>query len=129
MQHHESPSLRSRAACLSLVALLVAATAFAQGWRGAGRAKGVVLGPAGKPVGGASVAAIGAEDEGGGPKAEKTDAKGRWTLIGLTAGEWKLKIEANGFQPFADDFTVYAQGAPDTLRATLTPVPKEELEA
>jgi tetratricopeptide (TPR) repeat protein len=40
-----------------------------------------------------------------------------------------LKVEAAGFQPFEDDFQVYGGSSPDTLRATLTPVPKEVIAA
>jgi tetratricopeptide (TPR) repeat protein len=119
-----------RAAGAALFAsLCLAQAAGAQAWRGPGRAKGVVLDAAGNPVAGATVTAVWKESEGGGPAPVKTDAKGKWSLIGLTPGDWKLAVAAAGFQPFSDDFAVYPQGSTDTMRAVLTPIPKEVLEA
>ena len=112
-----------------LMALCAASAIQAQGWRGAGRAKGVILDPAGNAVPGAAVTIVWGENEGGGPPAAKSDDKGRWSFIGLVAGDWKIQVEAPGFQPFRDDFVVYGGGAPETLRATLTPIPKEVLQA
>jgi lipopolysaccharide biosynthesis regulator YciM len=111
------------------IALCAASAIQAQGWRGAGRAKGVILDPAGNAVKGAQVTILWAENEGGGPAAVKSDEKGRWSFVGLVAGSWEIKVDAPGFQPFEDEFVVYGGGAPETLRATLTPIPKEELEA
>jgi Tfp pilus assembly protein PilF len=112
-----------------LLALCAASAIQAQGWRGAGRAKGVILDPAGKAVPGAQVTLVWAENEGGGPPSVKTDDKGRWSFIGLVAGSWKIQVEAPQFQPLEEDLVVYGGGAPETLRSTLVPIPKEVLEA
>jgi tetratricopeptide (TPR) repeat protein len=119
----------SAAATALLALLLCGAAAQGQAWRGPGRAKGVILDPSGNPVVGATVHVSWAESEGGGPPPLKTDAKGRWSLVGLVPGDWKLKVEAVGYHPFEEGFVVYGGGAPDTLRATLDPIPKEVLEA
>jgi Tfp pilus assembly protein PilF len=124
---------RSLSRVVSPIVLLMALGATsaieAQGWRGGGRAKGVILDPAGNAVKGALVTVVWTENEGGGPAAVKSDDKGRWSFVGLVAGNWEIKVEAPGFQPFEEDFVVYGGGAPETLRATLTAIPKEELEA
>jgi tetratricopeptide (TPR) repeat protein len=125
----QSLFVRVASAIAVLGLFVLVATATAQGWRGPGRAKGVVLDPEGKPVVGATVTIEWSENEGGGPKPAKSDDKGRWTFMGLVPGPWRLKIEAEGFQPFDDDIQVYGGSAPETLRATLTPIPKEVLAA
>ena len=114
--------------CVLFMALCATSAIHAQGWRGSGRAKGVILDPAGNAVKGAQVGVVWAENEGGGPAAVKSDDKGRWSFVGLVAGSWKVKVEAPGFQPFEEDYVVYGGGAPETLRSTLTPIPKEVLE-
>jgi tetratricopeptide (TPR) repeat protein len=77
---------------------------------------------------GATVTVTWVDDEGG-PPAAKTDAKGRWSFVGLVPGDWKLSVAADGYKPFEETFPVYGGGAPDTLRATLEPIPKQVLEA
>jgi Tfp pilus assembly protein PilF len=125
----KSPFVRVASAIAASAFLVLASHSAAQGWRGEGRAKGVILDPEGKPVAGATVTVIWGEHEGGGPKPAKTDEKGRWSYIGLVPGPWSLKVEAAGFQPFEDDFQVFGGSSPDTLRATLTPIPKEVIAA
>jgi tetratricopeptide (TPR) repeat protein len=117
------------ASAIAVLSFAVIAQVAAQGWRGSGRAKGVVLDQAGQTVAGATVTIDWSENEGGGPKPAKTDDKGRWSFIGLVPGPWKLKIEAEGFQLFEDDIQVYGGSAPETLRASLTPIPKEIVAA
>src|SRR5687768_5884406 len=115
-------SLLGSASPIALISLFLAASGVeAQGWRGGGRAKGVVLDAAGSPLPGAAVTVVWAENEGGGPPAVKTDAKGRWSLVGLVAGPWKVRVEAPCYEPFEDDFVVYGAGLPDTLRSQLVP--------
>jgi tetratricopeptide (TPR) repeat protein len=89
----------------------------------------VILDPSGNPVVGATVMASWVDSDEGGPPPVKTDAKGRWSFVGLVPGEWKLEVVAQGFHPFEEGFTVYGGGAPETLRATLDPIPKEVLDA
>lgn len=83
---------------VSLLALLVAATASAQGWRGVGRLSGVVVDQAGKPVQGAKVMLMSVKS-GNGPDPIITDARGKWTAGGLLGGQWHVDVEAPGFLP------------------------------
>ncbi|HXK09946.1 MAG TPA: tetratricopeptide repeat protein [Vicinamibacteria bacterium] len=80
-----------------LVALvaLTSAPASAQDWRaGTGRLEGRVLDAAGKPLVGAVVKL---ELPGRGGTELRTDAKGRWAILGLTGGEWVVELSAPGY--------------------------------
>ena len=81
----------------SLLALLVAATASAQGWRGVGRLQGVVVDQNNKPVKGAKVILKSPRADETGPDPVLTDAKGRWASGGLIGGQWYIDVEAEGF--------------------------------
>jgi tetratricopeptide (TPR) repeat protein len=79
-----------------VLALLVASTALAQ-VRGKGRLQGTVVDESGKPVAGAAVT-ISPADGSTTPIKSKTDAKGRWSALGLVGGTWNVDIEAPGYQ-------------------------------
>lgn len=82
----------------SLLALLVAATASAQAWRGTGRLQGVVTDPSGKPIAGAKVILMWQKPgNSGGPTPFTTNAKGKWAAGGLAGGPWNIDVEAPGF--------------------------------
>ncbi len=83
-------------AVVMMLALFVAGAAMAQ-VRGRGRLQGTVTDPDGKPVAGASVTVSTASGNTA-PIKSKTDAKGRWSALGLTGGQWNVDIEAPGFQ-------------------------------
>jgi len=82
---------------VSLIALLVAATASAQAWRGVGRLQGVVVDQDGKPVKGAKVILKSVKGSNTGPAPVITDAKGKWAAGGLIGGQWNIDVEAEGF--------------------------------
>jgi tetratricopeptide (TPR) repeat protein len=82
---------------VAVLALFVASAAMAQ-VRGKGRLQGTVSDESGKPVAGASVT-IAPADGSTTPIKSKTDAKGRWSALGLTGGQWNVDIEAPGYQP------------------------------
>lgn len=85
---------------VSLLALLVAATASAQAWRGMGRLQGVVTDPSGKPIQGAKVMLVWQKaGNSGGPNPILTNAKGKWVAGGLAGGPWNVDVEAAGFLP------------------------------
>lgn len=84
-------------AAVAVLALLVASAAIAQ-VRGKGRLQGTVIDDSGKPVAGAAIT-IAPADGSTTPIKSKTDAKGRWSALGLTAGQWNIDIEAAGFEP------------------------------
>lgn len=81
----------------SLLALLFAATASAQAWRGVGRLQGVVVDQNGKPVKGAKVILKSVRGSETGPDPIITDAKGKWAAGGLIGGQWYVDVEADGF--------------------------------
>ena len=79
------------------VVLLVAASATFAQVRGKGRLQGTVT-DAGtsKPIEGATVTLTPAEGSTQ-PIVVKTNAKGRWSALGLTNGAWNVDIEAKGY--------------------------------
>lgn len=84
-------------AAVAVLALLVASASMAQ-VRGKGRLQGTVTDESGKPVAGASIT-VAPADGSTTPIKSKTDAKGRWSALGLVGGQWNIDIEAPGFQP------------------------------
>ena len=88
--------MRKAPVLLLAIVLLLAGAVSAQ-VRGKGRVQGVVTDAAtGKPVEGATVTVSPAD---GSTQAivAKTNAKGRWSALGLTNGQWNVDIEATGF--------------------------------
>lgn len=84
-------------AAVAVLALLVASAAVAQ-VRGKGRLQGTVVDESGKPIAGASIT-VAPADGNTTPIKAKTDAKGRWSALGLTGGQWNVDIEAAGYEP------------------------------
>ncbi|MFN7976708.1 MAG: carboxypeptidase regulatory-like domain-containing protein [Vicinamibacterales bacterium] len=97
---------------LSLAALVVvllgALPAFAQ----TGRIGGVVKDDKGQPLKGATVVA---ENPSASPPSftSTTDDKGRFSIIGLRAGNWKLTASAPGFSPSVGQVPVRTIGQPN----------------
>ncbi len=79
--------------------LLHAAVAGGQGapGQGAARAQGVVRGPEGEPIVEGRVTLRLEADPAVGPPPVATDARGRWAILGLAGGRWRVVIEAEGF--------------------------------
>lgn len=86
-----------RRVLVAVLALLVATAAMAQ-VRGKGRLQGTVTDESGKPVAGAAIT-VAPADGNTTPIKAKTDARGRWSALGLTGGQWNVDIEAPGYQP------------------------------
>ena len=83
-------------AALVMLSLAIAAGATAQ-VRGRGRLQGTVTDQAtGKPVQGATVT-LSPSAEKTQPIVARTDDKGRWSALGLTAGSWNIDVAANGY--------------------------------
>ena len=106
---------------LSLAALVVvllgALPAFAQ----TGRVGGVVKDDKGQPLKGATVVA---ENPAASPPSftATTDDKGRFSIIGLRAGNWKLTASAPGFQPQNGQLNIRTIGTPNPpVEFTLAP--------
>jgi len=79
--------------------ILVPAAGNAQDWAGKGRAQGVIKDEKGDPIEGARVTLrpLNAPDEG--PEPVYTNGKGRWSILGLGGGLWKVLIDAEGYKP------------------------------
>jgi tetratricopeptide (TPR) repeat protein len=110
---------------LALFALLLALPAAAQDWKGKGRLEGRVTDPDGKPIVGASVK-IRLPDRPEAGVDVKTDGKGRWALMGLRGGEWKITIEAPGFMVGETVYSVSEVARGNPVNYTMKPVPKTE---
>lgn len=79
------------------VMLALVATAVSAQVRGKARLQGVVTEQgSGKPVEGATVT-VAPGDGSTTPIVVKTNAKGRWSALGLTSGPWNVDIEAKGY--------------------------------
>ncbi len=92
----------------SIMALLIAALpAAAQ----TGRIGGTVKDTEGKPIKGATVVA---ENPASAPSSftATTDDRGRYSMIGLKAGSWKITASAPGFTPSAGNVPIKTIGAP-----------------
>jgi hypothetical protein len=100
-------------------AILIAASsgpALAQ--KGNASLHGIVIVPSGAPVPGATVAVEG----NGGAQAATTDMNGEFNIGGLDAGDYNVKIEAPGFEPFQVQIT--ATSGMKEVDAVLTSTPK-----
>lgn len=91
-----------RARTLSVVSFVVALcclplTSLAQDWSGRGRIQGVVVDQNGDPVADAKITLTLGGPEGGGPPPFTTNAKGKWSYLGLSTGPWTVLIEKDGF--------------------------------
>jgi Tfp pilus assembly protein PilF len=101
------------AAAATALLLAAGAPAVAQDWAGKGRLQGMVTDQQGKPVEGARVTfGRGQEGKGGGPTPITTDAKGRWTILGLAGGVWRITIEKPGFVTSEGTAQVNESGGP-----------------
>jgi len=112
----------SVAAAALVVALAVPAAA--QEWVGRGRVQGVVKNEAGEPIAGAKVTLRLGEN---GPEPETTNAKGRWTRLGLAHGDWAVTVDAEGYVGAQGAIKVYESGPGQSLDITLRRPTKEEL--
>jgi tetratricopeptide (TPR) repeat protein len=80
---------------VALVLLTVALRVTAQDWRaGTARLDGKVMDAAGRALSGATVRL---ELPGRGGTSLRTDAKGKWAILGLTGGDWDVEVSADGY--------------------------------
>ncbi len=118
---------RSLPSLLALLVLLAAVPAAAQDWKGKGRLEGRVTDPDGKPIAGATVELRVKEHPNEGPNV-KTDSKGRWAILGLRGGEWKVTIEAPGYLPGEIIIQVSEVMRGNPLEYKMAPAPKPSEE-
>ncbi len=86
--------------------------------RGKGRIQGVVLDQFGKPIPDATVEAVHLET--GFKRTTKTDKEGKWAILGLGTGMWRITARAKGYFPsYAEQYVHQLSRNPDitiTLR-------------
>lgn len=90
-------NLRLRVSFVFLALLLAGSALSAQSWAGRGRLQGTVTDEADKPIAGAKVTLRQGAGSESGPPPLATDAKGKWSILGLAGGDWFLSVEAAGF--------------------------------
>ncbi len=101
------------------VSLFVAIAATAQ-MRGLGRLQGNVYDKSsGKPIAGATIT-MSLPSGNTQPITVKTDSRGHWAALGLTAGQWNIDIAATGY--------VTSRGTANVSEISATPTIKTELE-
>jgi tetratricopeptide (TPR) repeat protein len=81
-----------------MLMLVVPGFALAQEWRGQGRIAGKITDEAGTPIEGVSIKAILPSSENRGPGAQKSNAKGDWSIGGIAGGMWSLDFEKDGYE-------------------------------
>jgi tetratricopeptide (TPR) repeat protein len=121
---------------LLLLLLLAGLPAFAQSWAGRGRLQGELKDEQGRPVEGAQVwlrmgsNPIDPNNPGDGPKPVTTTKYGKWSILGLAQGDWRVLIVKEGFLASEGQVKVLEGGAPPPpIVITLRAVPKEAKEA
>lgn len=83
-----------QAALLSTLLLAASTALHAQAWSGRARLQGQVNDQSGKPIEGAKVT-LHLNDAG--PAPITTDKRGKWSILGLADGVWKVTIEKEGY--------------------------------
>ena len=121
---------------LLMLLLLAGLPAFAQSWAGKGRLQGEIKDEQGKPVEGAQVwfrmgeSPIDPQNPGDGPKTVITTKYGKWSILGLAQGEWRVLIVKEGYLQSEGQVKVLEGGAPPPpIVTTLKVVPKEAQQA
>ncbi|MFZ9683590.1 MAG: phospholipase D-like domain-containing protein, partial [Cephaloticoccus sp.] len=77
----------------------IPAAAVAQEWRGQGRIAGKVTDENGAPIEGVIVKATLPSSSNRGPAPVKTNAKGDWSIGGITGGMWAIDFDREGYEP------------------------------
>ncbi len=76
----------------------VPAMALAQEWRGQGRIAGKITDEAGVAIEGVVIKATLPSSENRGPNAQKSNAKGDWSIGGITGGSWAVEFSKDGYK-------------------------------
>ena len=125
--------LSNRAVTSALFLCLVAAAPVGgQDWRGRGRLDGSVTDESGNPLEGARVTLNRVGGSEGGPESLTTNARGRWSYLGLGASTWRVRTECVGYESDEGTMWVTEFGRNPTvqvrlvaIQAVATPAPVE----
>lgn len=108
--------VRKSALALAALVLLSGLPAAAQSWAGKGRVQGEVLTQDGKPIEGAKITLRKGDSQvdpkTDGPAVITTNAKGKWSALGLAQGAWGVLIEKDGYQTSEGRVQVNEYGPP-----------------
>lgn len=113
--------MRSRIKVLAVACIVALAASAVPAAAQTGRIGGLVKDDKGQPIKGATVVA---ENPSSSPSSfnATSDDKGRWSIIGLRTGTWKVTASAPGFQPSSGNVPVRTIGAPNPpIELTLVP--------
>jgi tetratricopeptide (TPR) repeat protein len=121
---------------LLMLLLLAGLPVLAQSWAGRGRMQGELKDEQGKPVEGAQIwlrmgeSPIDPQNPGDGPKPVTTNKYGKWSILGLGQGTWRVLIVKEGYHPSEGQVKVLEGGAPPPpIVTTLRIIPKEAKQA
>lgn len=94
-----------RVAFFATIFIISFSLLIAQAGRGTARVGGTVKDEDGKPIIGAKIILEHMEEKGA-LRETKTDKKGKWSIMGLGTGIWRLKVISEGFEPFEKDIFI-----------------------
>lgn len=121
---------------LLMLLLLAGLPVFAQSWAGRGRMQGELKDEQGKAVEGAQIwlrmgdNPIDPDNPGDGPKPVTTNKYGKWSILGLAQGTWRVLITKDGYLASEGQVKVLEGGAPPPpIVTTLRLIPKEAQKA
>lgn len=111
---------------IAIILSVVTAVAVSGQVRGRGRLGGTVTDKStGKPVEGATVT-VSLSSGNTAPIVSKTDAKGHWSALGLTTGQWNIDIVADGYQTTRGSASVSELQSSPPLQTAIVPEAKQE---
>ncbi len=94
-----------RVSVFAIIFFLSLSLIIAQAGRGTARIGGTVKDEEGKPIVGAKIT-LEHQEEKGAIRDAKTDKKGKWSIMGLGTGIWRLKVIAEGYEPFEQNIFI-----------------------
>jgi tetratricopeptide (TPR) repeat protein len=109
---------------LSLAGCLAASGVRAQDGWGNGRLTGEVRDEDGNPLAGVKVALLHIESET--VREVVTNQKGKWTLMGLGGGVWKVILTLDGYRPRIEEAYVHSYSRSDSVQSVLKKAPSKE---
>jgi tetratricopeptide (TPR) repeat protein len=111
---------------IAVILSVVTAVAVSGQVRGRGRLGGTVTDKyTGKPVEGATVT-VSLPSGNTAPIVSKTDAKGHWSALGLTTGQWNIDIVADGYQTTRGSASVSELQSSPPMQTAIVPEVKQD---